>query len=56
VPPIAGRSPSYVLRQLIGFRTGARAGAASGPMRDVTERLTLDEMIAASAYAGSLKP
>jgi len=56
VPPIAGRSPSYVLRQLIGFRTGARAGAASGPMREVTERLSLDDMIAAAAYAGSLKP
>jgi cytochrome c553 len=56
VPAIAGRSPSYVLRQLIGFRTGARAGASSAPMREVAERLTLDKMIAASAYAGSLKP
>ena len=36
VPPIAGRSPTYILRQLIGFRTGARAGAER--RRDATRR------------------
>ena len=56
VPPIAGRSPAYVLRQLIGFRTGARTSTTSAPMQIVTAQLQLDDMIAVSAYAGSRKP
>jgi cytochrome c553 len=56
VPPLAGRSPSYILRQLIGFKTGARATTASVPMQGVVAPLTLDDMIAVAAYAGSLKP
>ena len=56
VPPLAGRSPSYLLRQLIAFRTGARSGPASGPMRDVVARLEIDDMVAAAAYAGSRAP
>lgn len=55
-PPIAGRSPTYMLRQLIGFRTGARSGPAAQPMRAEMAGLTLDDMIAAAAYAGSLEP
>ncbi|MEO5815291.1 MAG: c-type cytochrome [Gemmatimonadaceae bacterium] len=55
-PPLAGRSPAYLLRQLIGFRTGARAGATSDLMVGVVANLELDDMIAVSAYAGSLKP
>jgi cytochrome c553 len=56
VPPIAGRSPSYLLRQLLAFRNGARASATSAPMQVVAASLGIDEMIAVSAYAGSLKP
>jgi cytochrome c553 len=56
VPPIAGRSPSYILRQLLAFKTGTRAAPASAPMRDVVSRLELDDMIAVAAYAGSRKP
>jgi len=56
VPPIAGRSPSYILRQLIAFRTGARSTPAGAPMRAVAALLGLDDMIAAAAYAGSLDP
>ncbi|MDB4875370.1 MAG: cytochrome c class [Gemmatimonadetes bacterium] len=56
VPPIAGRSPSYILRQLLAFKTGRRAAPASAPMRDVAATLSLDDMIAAAAYAGSRKP
>jgi cytochrome c553 len=55
-PPIAGRSPSYLLRQLLGFATGARATPAGEPMRAVAAALTLEDMIAAVAYAGSLAP
>ena len=56
VPPLAGRYPSYLLRQLIAFRTGARNGATSAPMHDVAAALSLDDMIAAAAYAGSRAP
>lgn len=56
VPPIAGQSPSYVVRQLLAFRSGARHSVAGGPMRTVTEMLSLDDMIAAAAYVGSREP
>jgi cytochrome c553 len=56
VPPIAGRSPSYLLRQLIAFRTGARDAATSAPMREVAARLSIADMVAAAAYAGSRAP
>jgi cytochrome c553 len=55
-PPIAGRSPLYLLRQLIGFKTKSRNGSTSAPMQTVTASLSLDEMIAAAAYAGSRPP
>ena len=55
-PAIAGRSPSYVMRQLYDFNHGARAGTAAAPMRAVAEQLSLDDMIAAAAYIGSLEP
>jgi cytochrome c553 len=55
-PPLAGRSPSYIFRQLYGFSTGARGGEAAQPMRGVVARLTQNDMIALAAYAGSLKP
>ena len=55
-PPIAGRSPTYMFRQLVGFKTGARGGAASAPMQKVVAGLSVDDMIAVAAYAGSLRP
>ena len=54
--PIAGRSPSYLLRQVLAFRTGARDGPLAERMRPVVAGLSLREMIAAVAYAGSLPP
>lgn len=56
IPPIAGRSPSYLLRQLLAFKTGARAGTAGQPMQFVVANLHLDDMIDVVAYAGSLQP
>ena len=56
VPPLAGRSPSYLLRQLVALHTGARATAASAPMNEVASKLSLEDMVAAAAYAGSRKP
>ena len=56
VPPIAGRSPSYMLRQLIAFRTGARTTPADAPMREIAATMSIDDMVAAAAYAGSRAP
>jgi cytochrome c553 len=56
IPPIAGRSPTYILRQLLAFKTGARAGATAVPMRAVIATLKIDNMIDAAAYAASLQP
>lgn len=55
-PPIAGRAPSYLLRQLLAFRTGARATPEAMAMQAVTASMDLDAMVAAAAYAGSRKP
>jgi cytochrome c553 len=55
-PPIAGKSPLYLLRQLAGFRTKSRNGGASAPMQVVTSLLSLDDMMSAAAYAGSRAP
>lgn len=56
VPPLAGRAPSYLLRQLIAFRTGARSSPAAVPMRDEAATLDIHDMIAVAAYAATLKP
>jgi cytochrome c553 len=56
IPAIAGRSPSYAVRQLHDFKSGARAGSGSELMKPVVEKMTLDDMIALAAYAASLPP
>jgi cytochrome c553 len=56
VPPIAGRSPSYIVRQIYDIQSGARAGSASLLMQPVVAKLTMDDMIAISAYVASLPP
>jgi cytochrome c553 len=56
IPGIAGRSPSYLVRQLYDFQQHARAGKAGAPMAPVVEKLSYDDMIALAAYASSLTP
>jgi len=56
VPPLAGRSPTYIVRQLLAFRTGSRSAATGAPMMPVVALLNVDDMIAAAAYAASLEP
>ena len=56
IPPIAGRSPTYLLRQMLAFRNGTRANEAAQQMTPVVEKLTLNEMIDVVAYLGSLYP
>jgi cytochrome c553 len=56
IPSIAGRSPTYIFRQLHEIQTGVRAGSAIQPMKDNVAKLNHDDMIAIAAYLGSLKP
>ncbi len=55
-PSIAGRSPSYIVRQLYDIQSGARAGSVTKLMMAPVNRLTLDDMISIAAYAASLQP
>jgi cytochrome c553 len=55
-PGIAGRSPSYLVRQLYDFQQHARAGSMGAPMAVVVEKLSHDDMIALAAYVASLAP
>jgi cytochrome c553 len=56
VPGIAGRSPSYVVRQLFDMQDGARAGAAEQFMKPVVAKLNVEDMISLAAYTASLNP
>jgi cytochrome c553 len=56
IPRIAGRSPTYIVRQLYEFQNGGRAGGASALMKQTVEKLSQDDMIALAAYIGSLDP
>ena len=56
VPPIAGRAPSNILRQLINFRTRARRDSTAVSMYPVVDSLTIHDMVALAAYVGSLPP
>jgi cytochrome c553 len=56
VPPLAGRSPSYIVRQLNDIQRGTRAGVATQLMKKPVAKLTLDDMIAIAAYIASQNP
>ena len=56
IPPLAGRSPTYIVRELIRFRLGQRTNPGAAPMRFEVSHLTLPDMIDVAAYAASRKP
>jgi cytochrome c553 len=56
VPPIAGRPPSYMVRQLWAFQSGERRGTSAAIMQSVTSKLTSAEMLAIAAYLASRPP
>jgi cytochrome c553 len=56
VPGIAGRSPSYLMRQMVDMQQGARHGVWSDLMKPVLSNLTEDDLLNISAYAASRKP
>ena len=56
VPGIAGRSPSYIARQLFDMQQGARKGQWSELMKATVSKLTEEDLVNISAYAASLAP
>jgi cytochrome c553 len=56
IPPLAGRSPSYTVRQLYDFQSGARAGLLSPQMKESVAKLTIEDMVSIAAYTASLTP
>jgi len=56
VPALAGRSPSYVVRQLYDLQTGTRHGEWSPLMRAAVENLTVEDMVNIAAYTASREP
>jgi len=56
IPSIAGRSPTYVFRQLYEFQTGVRAGPGAPAMQSTVVNLDQSDMIAIAAYLASLVP
>ncbi|MBM3779167.1 MAG: c-type cytochrome [Acidimicrobiia bacterium] len=56
VPGIAGRSPSYLVRQMYDMQAGTRKGLWTDLMKPVVQRLTNDDMLAIAAYAASRTP
>jgi cytochrome c553 len=55
-PALAGRSPSYIVRQLNDMQRGTRAGAMSEPIKKPIAKLTLDDIIDLAAYIAILRP
>ena len=56
VPGIAGRSPTYAVRQMYDIREGTRRGASTALMQPVVANLTTEDMISIAAYVASLPP
>ena len=56
VPPIAGRTATYTVRQLFMLKSGERAGPQAPLMKQVVANLSLDDMLNIAAYTASLDP
>ena len=56
VPGIAGRSPVYMVRQMVDIQHGVRGGASAALMQAVVANLTVEDMINLTAYVSSLDP
>jgi cytochrome c553 len=53
VPGLAGRSPSYLVRQLYDIQHGYRTGIWTSLMKPVVANLSTDDMLAIAAYLTS---
>jgi len=55
-PPIVGRSPSYIVRQMWDIQQGTRHGEPAELMKITIAKLAPDDLIAIAAYIASLPP
>jgi cytochrome c553 len=53
VPGLAGRSPSYIVRQLHDMQTGVRKGVWADLMKPVVAKLSAGDMLNIAAYTAS---
>ena len=56
IPNLAGRSPSYLGRQMYDFKLGSRRGAMSALMKPVVANLSDDDIVDLIAYISSRQP
>jgi cytochrome c553 len=56
VPGIAGRSPSYLVRQMYDMQQGARTGTWTQLMKPVVANLSEEDLIDIAAYTASRMP
>ena len=56
IPPLAGRSPSQMARQIYDFKTGARNGVNAALMKGPVQNLSDADIVNITAYLASLKP
>jgi cytochrome c553 len=56
VPGIAGRSPSYMVRQMYDMQAGTRKGEWTSLMQPVVEKLSAEDMLDLAAFAASRMP
>src|SRR5262249_55294954 len=55
-PALAGRSPSYIVRQLYDMQHGVRNGSWSELMKGVVAKLSEDDLVSIAAYTASREP
>ena len=56
IPAIAGRSPSYMARQMFDMKSGARSGTGVDLMKPIVANLNAEEILAIVAYVASREP
>ena len=56
VPGLAGRSPSYLVRQLYDMQQGARHGLWADLMKPVVAKLSEEDLLNIAAYTASRQP
>lgn len=55
-PHLAGQKPTYLIKTLTDFKSGARANDPNEIMRNIAAKLTVSEIKAVANYVATLKP
>lgn len=54
-PAIGSQHPAYVAKQLLAYKSGERSNDPAKIMRDITARMSNEEILAVAEYVGTLK-